>query len=100
MPRAKTGLLGSLNSFVRLQRVMSGMRLFLYRTLWGMDIGPGTVISSSAKLDKTHPSGIHIGGGCYIAFEAVILSHDMCRCLAADTRIGNNCFIGGRSIIW
>ena len=35
----------------------------------------------------------------YIAFDAVILAHDLTRLLHTDTYIGRNCFIGARSII-
>ena len=35
-------------------------RQYLVR-VWKMDIGEGTTISLTAKLDKTNPRGIHIG---------------------------------------
>ena len=65
----------------------------------GMDIHPDTQISLKAHLDKTNPSGIHIGQGTLVAFGAVILSHDLARVLHTDTYIGRNCFIGAHSII-
>jgi acetyltransferase-like isoleucine patch superfamily enzyme len=64
-----------------------------------MNIHPTVVMSLSARLDKTHPRGIHIDEGTYIAFDAAILTHDMTRAIKTDTRIGKNCFIGARSII-
>lgn len=64
-----------------------------------MEIGAGTVISRSARLDRTNPQGIHIGCDTYIAFDACILAHDMCRRLRTDTHVGSNCFIGARSVI-
>nr|WP_236042347.1 DapH/DapD/GlmU-related protein [Roseibium aggregatum] len=64
-----------------------------------MDIHPTALFSLSARLDKTHPKGIHIGEGSYIAFDAAILTHDMTRALRLDTVIGKNCFIGARSIV-
>lgn len=70
-----------------------------YVRLLGMDIHPTASFSLSARLDTTNPKGIHIGRGSYVAFEAAIMSHDMTRGLRADTRIGECCFIGGRSII-
>lgn len=75
------------------------MKLFVYRNVYGMDIGEGVKISLKTKLDKTNPRGIHIGEGTYIAFEAVILAHDMSRLLHRDVYIGKNCFIGTRAII-
>jgi len=95
----KRGLLKSLNSFLRVQRFICKVRWLINTRLWGMDICPTTVISLKAKLDRTNPTGVHIGSDCYIAFEAAILTHDMCRALRAHTYIGNNCFIGGRSMI-
>jgi acetyltransferase-like isoleucine patch superfamily enzyme len=65
----------------------------------GMDIGPDTQISLKAHLDKTNPRGIHIGRGTLVAFGAAILSHDLVRVLHTDTFIGENCFIGARSIV-
>lgn len=71
----------------------------MYRNLYGMNIGIGTVISLKAKIDKTNPKGIIIGEYCYIAFDAAILTHDMVRQMRVETTIGNNTFIGARSII-
>lgn len=69
------------------------------RFFWGMDIHPTVRISLSAKLDRTFPKGIHVGENTSIAFEARILTHDRTRGLYIHTRIGKNCFIGGRSMI-
>jgi len=57
------------------------------------------LLSLSAKFDLTNPKGIHVAEYTYIAFEARILSHDRTRRMQVDTRIGKNCFIGGRSLI-
>jgi acetyltransferase-like isoleucine patch superfamily enzyme len=65
----------------------------------GMDIGADTQISLKAHLDRTNPRGIHIGRGTLVAFGAAILSHDLARVLHTDTYVGENCFIGARSII-
>ncbi|MGX5668680.1 acyltransferase [Rhizobium daejeonense] len=92
-------MLRSLNQFIKLQRLVVGCKRLYLTKVWGMDIHPTVVMSLSARLDKTHPSGIHIGEGTYIAFDAAILAHDMTRAIKTDTRIGKNCFIGARSII-
>lgn len=89
----------SLNAFRNIRNALLDLRRLWYIKVWGMDIHPGARFSLSAKLDRTYPKGIHIGAGSYIAFDAVILSHDMTRGLYLDTYIGKNCFIGGRSII-
>lgn len=95
----KKGLIRSLNSFLWVQRSINRFRWMIYTKVWGMTICPTSVVSLSARLDKTNPSGIHIGSHTYVAFEATILSHDMVRALKVDTVIGSNCFIGGRSIV-
>jgi acetyltransferase-like isoleucine patch superfamily enzyme len=73
-------------------------RLYLVHC-WGMDIHPYTLISLEAKLDKTHPRGIHIGKGTNIAFGAAILSHDLTRRQHKHTYVGKFCSVGARSII-
>ncbi len=80
------------NSIVELRRLY-------FNHVWGMNIGRGSAVSFSAKLDKTYPAGIHIGEDTAIVFGATILSHDMTRGLHTDTRIGNRCSIGAHSII-
>jgi len=67
--------------------------------VWKMDIGEGTSISLSAKLDKTNPRGLHIGKYTTVTFGAAILTHDYVNNRDADVRIGDNCFIGAHSII-
>src|SRR3954470_212367 len=67
--------------------------------VWKMDIGEGTAISGSAKLDKTNPRGIHIGTYSVVTFGAAILTHDYVNQRNGDVRIGANCFIGAHSII-
>lgn len=70
------------------------------RKVYKMDIGKDVLISWNAHLDKSiNPKGIHIGDGTAVANGAMILSHDACRRLKADTYIGKNCLIGARSII-
>ena len=73
-------------------------REYLIR-VWRMDIGEGTLISLSAKLDKTNPRGIHIGKYTAVAFGAAILTHDSVNNRNRDVYIGDNCFIGAHSII-
>lgn len=91
--------MASLNSYVWLLRPWNRLRWLLYCYFWGMDICPTTKIARSARLDRTYPAGVHIGSYCVIAFDACILTHDMCRNVRAHTYIGSNCFIGGRSLV-
>jgi len=70
------------------------------RFRYKMDIGKNCRISWKAHLDKSvNPKGVHIGDNTWVLSEAMILAHDHCRGLVADTYIGSNCVIGVRSNI-
>ena len=70
------------------------------RMMYKMNIGEHCRISWKAHLDKSiNPRGIYIGDGTRVLNGSMILSHDACRKLKADTVIGKNCVIGVRSII-
>lgn len=88
-----------LNRLRGLRNTLVTLRRLYYVKFWGMDIHPTSQCSLSAKFDRTFPPGVHIGAHTYLAFEARILTHDMTRGLYLHTRIGENCFIGGRSLI-
>ena len=63
-------------------------------------LGGESLISRKATLDRgINPKGIHIGHHTRVTGGVLILAHDACRSLKTDTRIGDNCFIGTRSII-
>ena len=69
------------------------------------NISSNTVIESGIKLDKLNRSGIHIGPGCLIASGTTILAHEHVfvkpdgSYYFKDTFIGKNCFIGVNSLI-
>src|SRR3954469_4051161 len=67
--------------------------------VWKMEIGEGTAISGSAKLDKTNPRGVHIGRYSVVTFGAAIVTHDYVNSRHRDVRIGDNCFIGAHAIV-
>jgi acetyltransferase-like isoleucine patch superfamily enzyme len=90
---------GGLDRLRALRNALVMLRMWYLRKLWGMDIHPSCQISLSAKLDFTYPAGVHVGENTYLAFESRILCHDRTRGLYLHTRIGKNCFIGGRSMI-
>lgn len=70
------------------------------RKFYKMEIGDDVRVSWKAHLDKSvNPKGIHIGSGTRILNGAMVLSHDDCRLIKADTYIGRDCLIGIRSII-
>ena len=89
----------SLNKLRWLHRSINRCRWFINTRFWGMDIHPTAVISLKARLDRTHPAGIHIGSHTYITLGACILAHDMCRRIRAHTYIGDNCFIGAGATV-
>lgn len=89
----------SLNFLLPLRNAIVRARIAYWNRFWGMDIDPTARISLSAKLDRTHPAGVHIGPYTTVTFNVAILAHDMARNHRADTRIGANCFIGAHSII-
>jgi acetyltransferase-like isoleucine patch superfamily enzyme len=80
------------------QMLIASRRAYFVR-VWGMDIDPTAYFSLRVDFDRTHPRGVHIGADSYVAFGAVILTHDMTRGLYADTRVGARCFIGVRSLL-
>ena len=88
-----------LNRLKALRHVLVTIRRFICNRVWGMDIDPTANFSLSAKFDRSFPIGVHVGPYSFVAFEARILTHDMTRGLYLHTRIGANCFIGGRSLI-
>jgi len=65
-----------------------------------MNIGKGSLVSFSAKLDKTNPRGIHIGKYSVVSFGAAILTHDFVNRIHRDVHIGDNCFIGAHAIVF
>lgn len=75
------------------------LRIKFFNKILGMNIDPSARISLKAKLDFTNPKGVNIGAGTYLAFDSVILAHDMCRSMSKSVNIGKNCFIGARAII-
>ena len=82
-----------------LRLIIVGALRLIYTKVFKMDLHPSCTFSLSAKFDKTNPRGVHVGENSYVAFDVVILAHDMSRGTRAHTRIGKNCFIGGRSLI-
>ena len=95
---AKARALG-LNRLLPLRNALVDLRRAFLVRVWGMDIHPTAQMSLSAKFDRTFPIGVHVGAHSFIAFEARILCHDVTRGLYLHTRVGRNCFIGGRSLI-
>jgi acetyltransferase-like isoleucine patch superfamily enzyme len=88
-----------LNRLSGLRSLAVALRRTWLTRVWGMDIHPTAQLSFSAKFDRTFPIGVHVGEASWIAFETRILTHDRTRGLYLHTRVGRNCFIGGRSLI-
>lgn len=79
--------------------MLTSLKLFVLRKVYHMNISPSARISTGAYLDKTNPKDIHIDEGSFVAYGAMILTHDYCRSLYKKTQIGKQCFIGANAII-
>lgn len=100
LQRRKRDRIGALrHAVLAMRNRVIGLRLWYLRRMKKMDLGEGVKISLRANLDMTNPRGVHIGSGTYVAFHAVVFSHDMSRLVHTDTYIGRNCFIGAHAII-
>ncbi len=84
---------------IAIRHVLLTAKVTYLRRVYGMNINPTVRISLKAILDKRNPKGIHIDEYSYVAFNAVILSHDMAGNKHANTCIGKYCFIGACSIL-
>jgi acetyltransferase-like isoleucine patch superfamily enzyme len=90
--------IASLRNFLFRNVVVHLTRQYYVR-VWGMDIGRGSHIARSAKLDLSNPRGVHIGEYTCIAFDAVILTHDFINNTHLPVFIGSNCLIGARAVV-
>jgi acetyltransferase-like isoleucine patch superfamily enzyme len=85
---------------VKIRNTLLASRNWYYRKVYGMHIAKDVRISFKARIDKTNPQGLYIDSKTYIAFDAIVLSHDFStRRHSAKTVIGKNCFIGAGAII-
>lgn len=91
-------ILSRFRTFVHRNIVQPSM-MFLYRGVYGMDIGQEVRISMGARLDRTNPKGVHIGDFTAITSGAGILTHDFVNRLHTDVFIGRNCFIGYGAVV-
>jgi acetyltransferase-like isoleucine patch superfamily enzyme len=89
----------SLNRLLGVRRRVQEVKRQYFVRFWRMDLHPTVKFSMSVHLDRTFPRGVHVGAYSYLAFGSVILAHDQTRGLYLHTRVGDNCFIGARSII-
>lgn len=84
-------------------KAISNLYVYYLRNIKKIDIGDNCNISHRATLDRANPKGIHIGNNSRVMLEALIIAHDYSRGqkgkIWCDTKIGNNCVIGGRAII-
>ena len=89
----------------RIAKLVRAWRIWLLHRKGYTNISKKTVIEGRVGLDKLNRKGIHIGSGCLIASGTTILSHEHIfvkpdgSYYFKDTYIGNNCFIGVRSLI-
>jgi acetyltransferase-like isoleucine patch superfamily enzyme len=83
----------------RLRELVLEARRQYFIRVWKMTIGEGSIISMSAKLDKTNPRGVHIGRYTVVTFGSAVLTHDYVNAVDRDVYIGDNCFIGAHSVV-
>lgn len=89
----------------RLSRVVRWYRMTLLHMKGYKNINVNSVIESNVRLDKLNPAGIHIASGCLIASGTTILSHEHIfvkpdgSYYFKDTYIGKNCFVGVNSLV-
>lgn len=90
---------------VKLSKYVRAYRMWILHRKGYVNISRDTVIEHGVGLDKLNRKGIHIGSGCLIASGTTILTHEHIfvkpdgSYYFKDTYIGNNCFIGVRSLI-
>ena len=94
-----------MNIRYQLARIARRWRMWVLHRKGYTNINKNTVIEHNVSLDKLNRKGIHIGSGCLIASGTIILAHEHIfvkpdgSYYMKDTYIGNNCFIGVRSMI-
>ena len=94
-----------MNLRYQVAKIARRWRMWLLHKKGYVNINKNTVIEHNVGLDKLNRKGIHIGSGCLIASGTVILAHEHIfvkpdgSYYMKDTYIGNNCFIGVRSMI-
>jgi len=85
---------------VNIRNALLYLRTGYFRNVYGMNIAKDVRLSFKARIDRTNPKGLIIESKTYVAFDAIILSHDFStRRHAAKTQIGSHCFIGCGAII-
>ena len=83
----------------KIRQYIMYIRYLWLSNIWGHDIKPTTIVSMSAYLDKTHPSGIILGKYTLVARGAIVLSHDFTRSFRGVTKIGDFCLVGTNAIV-
>jgi len=85
---------------LKFRHALLRVRTWYLNNFYGMHIAKDARISFKARLDKTNPSGLHIGKKTMVTFDTIILSHDFAtKRHFSKTVIGDYCFIGCGAII-
>jgi maltose O-acetyltransferase len=98
-----------INIFRIISQARLGVRLFIYRRVRKIRIGKNTYISPKAYIDHHKSYSVEIGSNCYITRDCIILDHTQEKqggplklwgeIEYGKVRIGNNVFIGVKSVI-
>ena len=91
--------LRSLNSLLSVRYVLIGARNFQRSVFDGIKIGKDARISLSSKIVSKGRNYIAIGSHTLISFNTLIFSFDPVSNENRPVFIGDNCFVGGGSVI-
>lgn len=98
-----------INVFRFVSQTRLKIRLLIFRKIWKINIGKNTYISPKAYIDHHKRNSVEIGENCYITRDCIILDHTQDKqggplklwgkIEYGNVRIGNNVFIGVKSVI-
>lgn len=89
----------SLNNFLKLRRMITGLRRAWLRQVKGIEIDPSTSISLSSRILPGRRGAIQVGAETLVAFKTLLFTRDLVTAEVRPIRIGRRCFIGGGSTI-
>ena len=83
----------------KLRKFVYKYLLFKANKIYGAHLHPTVRLSRTTTIDRVNPKGVFIDEYTYLAGGGIIFSHDMCREMYGETRIGKKCFIGFNAIV-
>lgn len=89
----------SLNNFLKLRRLVTGLRRTWLRRVRGIEIDPSASISLSSRMLPGRRGAIRVEAETLVAFKTLLFTRDLMTAETRPIRIGRRCFIGGGSTI-